>query len=361
MNKAGHFLTAARDWSTNTGDDAMWLVDGTSNLTNANDGTVVQVATGKATPGADLQIDGVEGSLLQRGPSRLPSEHLSELQEKGFTVLDNVVDAEAVQRIKTNAIAELAAQTPDAETSDTRVGIANGISWSADVARAVTNPVALWLIRSYLCSDDIHFCHQPGVTVLRPAKALIGTFPESGWHSDYPYHPGVLESARWGDAEPLAVQYNVCIDEFRQDNAATQFLPYSREKRAFPPMEFNEGGTRMGEGVHRDVEQMVAASGSVLIYDARTWHRACEELNTSGADRVAILNAVARSWVRPMADKSPGSLSYLKSLTPQHLNDRERSDIESLCLRKTQDAPQGSASVVPRESVFVKQAEEETS
>jgi hypothetical protein len=358
MNEAGRYLTAALDWVTHTGDTAMWLVDTSSKLTNAVEGNVLETSADVDTNGAAFNLDGIDGGLnLQRGPSRLPSAHLAELRSKGFTVLDNLIDAAAVERIKSDAAKELAAQSPDAETFDVRLGVANGISWSTDVARAVTNPVALWLIQTYLGNEEIHFCHPPGVTVMRPAKELIGTHPDIGWHSDYPYHPGILERARWADEQPLAVQFNVCVDAFRQDNGATQYLPDSHQKRTFPPMEFNEGGTRMGKGVHKDVKQMVAPSGSALVYDARVWHRACEELNVSGNDRYAILNAVALSWVRPMGDKSASAETYRQSATPRQLTERERSDIERLCLQETSDAPTGAPLIVSREVAMRKRAE----
>jgi ectoine hydroxylase-related dioxygenase (phytanoyl-CoA dioxygenase family) len=177
---------------------------------------------------------------------------------------------------------------------------------------------------------------------MRPARELTGTFPEHGWHSDYPYHPGVLERERWQDDSVLGVQFNICVDEFRTDNAATQYLPDSSALRQWPTVAFNTGGTHMGKGVHRDVKQMTAPGGSALIYDSRTWHRACEELNASGEDRVAILNAVTPAWVLPMTDKQPATDRYNDSPTADMLTERERQDIDRLCNTATQAAPPGA-------------------
>jgi ectoine hydroxylase-related dioxygenase (phytanoyl-CoA dioxygenase family) len=97
----------------------------------------------------------------------------------------------------------------------------------------------------------------------------------------------------------------------------------------------------MGEGLHKDVKQMIAPAGAALIYDARTWHRACDELNISGQDRVGLLNAVAPTWVLPMMDKRSISDRYLASDAQQALTQRERNDIIRLCHGPIADAPVG--------------------
>ena len=322
-------------------DAALWRIESGSLACVAGDVTL-DIASGSPAHGETVTLADGEAVRMQIGPARLPSEHLAELRRAGFTVLENVVTPEGVERIKAGAMAALERQSPDAGDTDGRVGIRHGLSWSADVARSITNPVALWLMQTYMGTDEIHHCHAPSVTTMRPAKELLGTYPESGWHSDYPYHPGVLPFENWSDANVMGVQFNICIDEFRADNAATQYQPGSHALCRFPPREFNEGGTRMGEGVHKDVRQMLAPAGSALVYDSRTWHRACDELNVSGEHRVAILNAVAPNWVIPMVDKRGGSRSYRRSETAAQLNDRERADIERLCNDPTYQAPVGA-------------------
>lgn len=281
-------------------------------------------------------------------PARPPEAYLAELRENGFTGLDNVIDNEALQRIRQAALSQIEQMEPAPPTVDDRFGIPNSLSWSADVCRAVTHPVALWILRTYMNTPDIHYCHQPGMTVLRPAKALIGTYPESGWHSDYPYHQDVFPANRLNDATVYGVQYNICIDEFRADNAATQYVPGSHLQQQFPPLKLNEGGTRMGVSPHDKVEQMLAPAGSALIYDSRTWHRACPELNVSGKDRMAILNAVCPSWIRPMLDKQPGTDLYQASDMAAQLNEREQQEINRLCHRAPDPAPQGAPAILAK-------------
>ena len=280
-------------------------------------------------------------------PSRPLETYLAELREHGYTVLDGVVDKAALARIREDTDAACKALGERPPDFDDRFGVPNSIAWSRDVCRAVTHPGALWVMRAYL-ETDIHFCHQPAMTVLRPAKELIGHHPESGWHSDYPYHPDVYPEDRWTDETIYGVQFNICIDAFRTDNAATQFVPQSHRKQCFPPVEMNRGGTRMGVSPHEAVAQMVAPEGSALIYDSRIWHRACPELNISGSDRLAILNAVCPNWVRPMVDKRPGVVVYRDSDMASSLPASVAEEITRLCCTPTQAAPLGSPNILEK-------------
>ena len=104
----------------------------------------------------------------------------------------------------------------------------------------------------------------------------------------------------------------------------------------------------MGEGTHQFVEQMVAPAGAALIYDSRTWHRACPELNVSGEDRLAILNAVCPSWVRSMVDKMPGTERYRASRMAERLTPRVREEIEALCHTDVQLVPEGVPEILEK-------------
>ncbi len=304
-------------------DRAIWRRDGDSFVAVLDSSKVLPAASVTARP----------------APARPPSAYLEELREFGFTVLDGLLAADAIAELKRRAYRELEIHQQDAIESDGRIGIQNSLAWSADAARALTNPVAVWLLESYLATESIHFCHPPGVTAMRPTRELAGTFPDEGWHSDYPYHPGVFPDDDWPEAPAYGLQFNLCVDAFTADNAATQYLPMSHKKRHWPPREFNLGGTRMGEGLHRDVAQMTAPAGAALVYDARMWHRACDELNSSDEDRFAILNAVAPNWVLAFGPKRASAARYLASATPALLTARERRDIRRFVCDRTAAAP----------------------
>jgi hypothetical protein len=340
----GHFLKEDDDglsYCSYADDHATWSMDGRK---------LVNCATGyslSCTPSADgrLLVTGKEGwseSLAKLiAPEKLPSEHLAELQDKGFTVVNNIVPRDVLPHIRAATREQIAAMDPTPALFDDRFGVPNCNAWSADCCRAVTHPIALWLIQRYLDTPDIHFCHQPVMTVMRPARDLVGQFPEEGWHSDYPYHPDVYPEDRWHDPDIYGVQYNICIDEFRADNGATQFVPTSHTREMFPPQAMNTGGTRMGIAPHDEVQQMTAPAGAALIYDSRTWHRACAELNTSSDDRIAILNAVCPNWVRHMADMRAGLQAFKASGMDGLLSERDSEMIDLMCHQPRAKVPEG--------------------
>lgn len=300
----------------------------------------------------------VEGSPFQviKGPERRPSSHLEELRSQGFTVVRNVMDEVQIARLKARMHRVRAEWHADESRHDGSFWIVDALVWSVEVVRASSHPVALWIMRRYMDTEEIHFCHQPVITTVKPADRLRGTFPEKGWHTDYPYHPGVFPEDSWPERPIFGAQFNICVDAFRADNAATQYLPGSHLKRKRPTPEFNAGGTRMGHGRHARVRQWLAPAGAGLIYDARMWHRACNELNASGRDRAAILNAVAPAWVGPMMDKRWLARAFPASPAARGLTARERAEIERLCCARTKPTPVGMPQLEPpREGRLLKQ------
>lgn len=85
------------------------------------------------------------------------------------------------------------------------------------------------------------------------------------------YRPNRFINNEWPDSPLLGVQYNICVDEFTGHNGATQFMPGSHLFGRAPTADWNANGTRMGEGLHKDVKQVEAPAGAAFIYDARMW------------------------------------------------------------------------------------------
>ena len=278
---------------------------------------------------------------LTDAPPRLASEILATLNDQGFAIIERLMSDREISQLKEETAVARAKDHADETPKDGNFWITDSLIWSVDVARAVTHPVALWVMQQYMSSDEIHFCHQPIVNTLKPADKLKGQFPEGGWHSDYPYHGNVFPNNDWPEQPVFGVQFNICIDEFRADNAATQYVPDSYKLRKLPPQEINTGGTRMGEAIHKEVKQWIAPAGSAVIYDSRMWHRACHELNVSGLDRIAVLNAVSPAYVQPMMNKSNLGRQYPKSPVAAMLTERENIDIDRLCCRPMLPLPQG--------------------
>ncbi|MEM7217688.1 MAG: phytanoyl-CoA dioxygenase family protein [Pseudomonadota bacterium] len=335
-DSTGHYLRADGAPNRRVGDDGLWqpVDEAARRYRNVGHPECVIAAA------ADVRV--------APGPTRAPSAYLAELRATGLTILDNVLDAAEISTVRDQVDAQRSLQQPrhlDGR-DDGRVMLTESLSWSLELARAAVHPVAHWIFEAFLESRELHFCHYPSVTIMRPASDVAGTYPAHGWHSDYPYHPGLFPDEHWPAAPAFGVQFNLCIDAFRPDNAATQYLPGSHLRRHWPPPEFSADGTRMGQGQHERVTQMVAPAGAALIYDARLWHRACDELNTSGEDRLAMLNAVAPAWVPLLAHKTAGNRAYLASAVPDQLTARERADVERLCVAPVAARPQGMPALV---------------
>lgn len=327
LNPDGLLLSSDGAYGTDAGDASVW---------QRVDGKVVNAVSGRRLAAADLA-----DARLVAGPERLPSDHLAELREQGMTVISNVMSPPDIATLKETIAVERAQHHADESPTDGHFWISTGLLWAPELARASSHPLALWLLRQYLDTQEIHYCHQPIITTLKPAGKLLGKHPRGGWHSDYPYHPGVFPDDNWPESPVLGAQFNVCIDPFTPETAGTQFLPGSHRLCRGPSRAFNADGTRMGTGLHRDVRQVVAPAGAAVIYDARTWHRACYELNVSGHDRIAILNAVAPAWVVPMIDKQPITEAYRTAPVPALLNQRERDELERLCHAPVLSRPPG--------------------
>jgi ectoine hydroxylase-related dioxygenase (phytanoyl-CoA dioxygenase family) len=124
------------------------------------------------------------------------------------------------------------------------------------------------------------------------------------------------------DDVALGVQFNTCIDAFTRHNGGTLFKLGSHRLNIGPPRQWNElpgaeeifpggrslaGGGAVGRAMTpyggADAQTIECPAGSVILYDARTWHRMGE--NRSGAPRSCIPLATIPSFVMPFFDKAP--------------------------------------------------------
>ena len=68
----------------------------------------------------------------------------------------------------------------------------------------------------------------------------------------------------------LGVQMNLCVTDFRADNAGTQYVVGSDKDPLAPHDELNAVPTEAGVGVFKDVApQWEAEAGCAIIYDSR--------------------------------------------------------------------------------------------
>ena len=203
------------------------------------------------------------------------------------------------------------------------------ICQDAAVGKAVAEPVSLWVLREYLQTRDIHLGHPPGFNVLPPE-----TLAQAGrrWHSDIPYTPSTSPQPVFPrEGPPKACNRNTFVSDFTHLNGATMFRPGSHLVDSGPPEEWN-APLQSGELPYSGPEATVleAPGGSMILYDARTWHRA--GFNRSDHKRGMMATNYATPDVVPKRDTRPACRRLHRSAVYRELNAREQRDVTDLLM-----------------------------
>ncbi len=271
-----------------------------------------------------LVVNGNETSFtVSHGPEKLPSEYLEHLQHEGWVCLTSILPPSTVDRLQHTAT------TDDYEHLERRTDMP-AVCQDAAVGRTICEPVSLWLIRNYLGTRDLHLAHPPNCISLAPYDRESRV---QGWHADIPY-------GRNGPADrkgPLkAVQRNVCISDFGKANGATAYKLGSHQEDSGPPEAWNPGHqgddptARPYSGPDADVVE--APAGSIVLYDARTWHRA--GFNHSDHKRGAMLMSFQTADVTPKKDTRPTCEKLHENPVYNELNAREQREITELMMNQ---------------------------
>jgi hypothetical protein len=306
---------------------------------------------------ADLGADGAPGPaadfIVGHGPEKRPSEYLAAFRDTGWVALSCILAADLVEGLQ-------------------RLGGVDGWEGAGDVprdrqlaadpalARATVEPVSLWLCRQYMRLADIKLGHPPGVTALTPDD---GERPVQGWHGDFPYMWGSDRSAGAYRVPPgadelvLGIQRNICVSDFRLENGATVFCLASHHAHAVPPAEWGRANQTWKKG-HRaehglpyggeDTDVIEAPAGTIILYDARIWHRA--GVNRTNRRRGAVIQAITPGFIIPFYDTTAPFRSWLASDVPAQLTERERRELETLMLHRIV-GPQGVFAIAPDDAL----------
>ena len=297
---------------------------------------VKHVSSGKMVPteikedACSLPVGVDEVTLIvARGPEKLPSEYLDHFKREGWVCLTSILTPEIVERLQWVGGVD---RHEHLEARNDSPKVCQDVA----VGRAICEPISLWLIRQYLQTRDLHLGHPPNVMSLSPYD---GKSRVQGWHSDIPY--GRKNGAdRKGPLK--AVQRNVCVSDFAKANGATAYKLGSHVDDNLPPSEWNPaldgpdffGGTsptaRPYSGPESDVVE--APAGSIVIYDARTWHRA--GFNHSEHKRGSMLMSFQTADVPPKKDTRPTCKKLHESPVYQELNALQQREITELMMNQ---------------------------
>ena len=293
---------------------------------------------------------GGEGGVFStgHGPAHLPSAYLESFKENGWVCLPSIVAPDIIEELERVSCTG----RWEAETYERRVPPLNE---TAAVAKVITEPVSLWLMRQYMKTHEIRLGHSPGFAILAPDD---GKRRVQGWHSDFPYLWGIAGSETVNripvhkvDGLVMGVQRNLCVSEFRKENGATCFKLGSHTFGQGPPVEWINGNTSRQEGVREskglpytgpEADVVEAPAGSYIVYDSRIWHRA--GVNRTAHKRAAMLQAVIPMFIMPFMDTSRPYKDFIHSSLTDELTELEHRELESVMVNKMV-GPQGHLAI----------------
>ena len=325
-------------------DAAIWDIsdDGFNHVATGlrlqSDTTALDCATRLRLNGSNVAADGSAGDdappgpfHVGHGPEKLPSEYLETLHKEGWVALACVLPPSVVDGLQRVGCVDAYAEREPVRQAP--------LAQDPAVAKVSVEPVSLMLTREYMHTRDIRLGHSPGVSALTRDD---GKREVQGWHNDFPYLWGT------GDRIPvpsgdlvLGMQRNVCVSDFTKENGATLFKLGSHTSNMPPPREWGISTHTYRRG-HRaefglpyagpDADVIEAPAGTIVLYDARTWHRA--GMNQTDKKRGAIIQALIPGFIVPFMDTSGTYKAFLASDAYQGVTERERKEVEKLMVHK---------------------------
>ena len=354
-NPTGEFLgvsdTNALSVFDYVDDKAIWdKVEGSSAYRHVATDIVLEAKSVNSEDGCYLRHNGSllasdgsttnEGDVFSagHGPAHLPSAYLESFRENGWVCLPSIVAPDTLEELERVSCTG----RWEAGSYERRVPPLNE---TAAVAKIITEPISLWLMRQYMHTPEIRLGHSPGFAILAPDD---GKRNVQGWHSDFPYLWGIAGSEAINripvhkvDGLVMGVQRNLCVSEFRKENGATCFKLGSHTLGQGPPIEWVNGNTSRQDGYREskglpytgpDADVIEAPPGSYIVYDSRIWHRA--GVNRTERKRAAMLQAVIPMFIMPFMDTSVPYKNFIHSPLAEELTALEQKELEAVMVNK---------------------------
>jgi ectoine hydroxylase-related dioxygenase (phytanoyl-CoA dioxygenase family) len=139
-------------------------------------------------------------------------------------------------------------------------------------------PAVLQLVDSALAPNAI--LHLQNGLILPSFPADQPRVFQNRFHQDFP---------RVLNGYLMSINLMFAVDEFREDNGATLFIPGSHQKADFKVA-----------AVEATAINATCPAGSMILFDSTTWHAA--GANSSGRDRLAMNHQFTRSYVKQQVD-----------------------------------------------------------
>ena len=211
---------------------------------------------------------------------------LKEADERGFSVLEGVLDDLAVARYR-EALSAASDRIAE-EFGEERLAksLARGdpeirlpMSYDLRLLDILEEPTFLAVVDGFLSTKAI-LRFQNGF-IHTPAVQEAASLHQYGWHMNFPVvHNGYR----------VGVDVVLFLADSTQHNGPLVIAPGTHQRMERPTTADLEA---VGEPI-------IAAAGSMLIMDSTTWHR--EEPNLAGADQAYLTHQLVRPYVKPHFD-----------------------------------------------------------
>jgi ectoine hydroxylase-related dioxygenase (phytanoyl-CoA dioxygenase family) len=233
-----------------------------------------------------VQTYGVSRSTTQelRSNSTLDVSCLVEqLSFRGFAVAESVLGRDQIADLNTqlDAVYQMQCAEVGGEANLQAINDADIVRSPLAYDDTFLDLCALPLIRDVAQSflgENIVLLMQNGI-INRPDRLQFQT----RWHRDLNYQ-------QWVSSRPLAMGALVALEDFNAETGGTVFLPSSQKFADFPSDDL----------VIRSEQIATAPAGSIIFFDAMTYHRA--GVNTSKIVRRAINHVIGAPLLAPQAD-----------------------------------------------------------
>lgn len=196
--------------------------------------------------------------------------HIEELQINGFSVLENILDADQLTlcRIKLDEIYEIQKKQfgeKNLEKINEQNLVRCPLLYDEFFLNLATNSRVLEIVKMMI--GDYLILHLQNGIINKPNEE----HHQSSWHRDLPYQNFVI-------SKPLAIGALYCVDDFTNESGSTFVLPHSHRVESIPSSDY----------VEKYSKQVTAKAGSVILFDSMLFHKA--GYNSSNFVRRAINN-----------------------------------------------------------------------
>jgi ectoine hydroxylase-related dioxygenase (phytanoyl-CoA dioxygenase family) len=200
----------------------------------------------------------------------LVDSHIEELQINGFSILNDVLNAQELEdcRVKLDGIYEIQKENFGEENLK-KISENNTVRcplvYDEFFLNIATKASVLEVVEKII--GDYFILHLQNGIINKPKEE----HHQSSWHRDLPYQNFVI-------SKPLAIGALFCIDDFTNESGATFVLPHSHRVESIPSSQF----------VEKYSKQVLAKAGSVILFDSMLFHKA--GYNSANFTRRAINN-----------------------------------------------------------------------